>query len=121
MRFVFVIAALVIVLGCAQNATQTAANTEDPAAEPSTGLTLGAPAADFEVTSLATGQPVRLSSLRGKVVLVDFWATWCKPCRMEFPHEEALYKELKKNGLEIMAISSEDASKITSFAKKAAL
>ncbi len=53
--------------------------------------------------------------LRGKVVLVNFWATWCPPCRKEMPDLETLYKQFKDQGLVILAISDEDESKVTPF------
>ena len=51
------------------------------------------------------GEPVRLSDLRGKVVLVNFWATWCIPCRTEMPAIEALYQRYRAQGLEVLAVN----------------
>lgn len=51
------------------------------------------------------GKEVRLSSFRGKVVLIDFWASWCKPCRAEMPNVVALYKKYKDKGFEILGVS----------------
>ena len=70
--------------------------------------------ADFTLTDLE-GKPWSLKSLEGKVVLVNFWATWCPPCRKEMPDLEALYKQFQKQGLVILAISDEDASKVKPF------
>lgn len=50
---------------------------------------------------------ISLASLKGKVVLINFWATWCKPCRAEMPSMEALYKDFKDKKFEILAISSD--------------
>lgn len=65
---------------------------------------VGRQAPAFEATTLA-GQPIALGSLTGKVLLVDFWASWCDPCREEFPEFEALYKEFHDRGVEIVAVS----------------
>lgn len=51
------------------------------------------------------GKELRLSSYRGKVVLIDFWASWCKPCRVEMPKVLALYKKYKDKGFEIFGVS----------------
>jgi thiol-disulfide isomerase/thioredoxin len=62
------------------------------------------PAPDFTLRALK-GAIVRLSDLRGKVVLVNFWATWCVPCRTEMPAIEALYQRYKDRGLEVLAVN----------------
>jgi thiol-disulfide isomerase/thioredoxin len=54
------------------------------------------------------GNIVRLSSLKGKIVLIDFWASWCGPCRRENPNVVALYKEYKKKGFEIFGVSFDE-------------
>ncbi len=61
-------------------------------------------APDFRLKSL-DGNEIVLSSLRGNVVIVNFWATWCGPCRLETPHLVSLYEKYHKNGLEIIGIS----------------
>jgi len=55
------------------------------------GLRRGSPAADFEVASVE-GKPIRLADLRGKYVLLDFWGTWCPPCRQEIPFLKKAYE-----------------------------
>jgi peroxiredoxin len=70
--------------------------------------------ANFTLTDLE-GTPWTLKSLQGKVVLVNFWATWCPPCRKEIPALESLYEEFQKQGLVILAISDENASKVKPF------
>ncbi len=64
----------------------------------------GAKARDFTLASLS-GKEVSLSSLRGKVVLLNFWATWCAPCREELPELSLLQENLGKRGLVILAVS----------------
>ena len=61
-------------------------------------------APDFELTNLA-GDTVKLSDLRGDVVLVDFWATWCGPCKMAMPHLQDIHEQFGDKGVTIVAIS----------------
>jgi peroxiredoxin len=70
--------------------------------------------ADFTLTELG-GKNWTLKEQRGKVVVVNFWATWCPPCRKEMPDLETLYKQFKDQGLVILAISDEDAGKVGPF------
>jgi peroxiredoxin len=67
-------------------------------------LVVGKPAPDFSLSDL-NDRPYRLSDFRGKVVFLNFWATWCKPCREEMPSMEVLYKNFEKDGLVILAVS----------------
>ena len=67
--------------------------------------------ADFTLTDLQ-GNSWTLQALRGKVVLVNFWATWCQPCRKEMPDLDALYRRFKNQGFVVLGISDEDASKV---------
>jgi peroxiredoxin len=70
--------------------------------------------ANFTLQDLQ-GNSWTLKDLRGKVVLVNFWATWCPPCRKEMPDLEALGRRFKDQGLVILAISDEDAVKVNPF------
>jgi thiol-disulfide isomerase/thioredoxin len=80
----------------------------DPAAllaqTPTLGRDLFAPA--FTLPDLS-GKPIRLGDYRGKVTLVNFWASWCEPCREEFPHMAELYKTFAGRGFDIAAISDD--------------
>ena len=71
---------------------------------------------DFQVTTL-DGRSLQLSSLKGKVVMVDFWATWCPPCLEELPHFKELYDQYKSKGFEMIGISldEEGPSPVASF------
>jgi len=70
--------------------------------------------ADFSLTDLH-GKTWNLKDLRGKVVLLNFWATWCPPCRKEMPDLEALYHRFESQGFVVLAISDEDAAKVNPF------
>jgi peroxiredoxin len=69
---------------------------------------------DFTLTDLQ-GKSWSLRELKGKVVLVNFWATWCPPCRKEMPDLNALYQRFKDQGFVILAISDEEADKVKPF------
>ena len=65
---------------------------------------VGALAPDFTMND-SSGNPVQLSSLRGKVVMIDFWASWCGPCRQENPNVVKLYQQYNAKGFEILGVS----------------
>ncbi|SRR5690606_31294926 len=68
---------------------------------------LSGPAPDFTLES-RSGGTVTLSELKGQVVMVNFWATWCGPCRQEMPHLEALYQRYKDLGFTLLGVNVED-------------
>jgi len=70
--------------------------------------TAGEPAPDFSLRDI-NGKEVSLSSQKGKVVLVNFWATWCGPCKLEMPHLDKMDRELEAKGFEVISISTDDA------------
>jgi cytochrome c biogenesis protein CcmG, thiol:disulfide interchange protein DsbE len=82
---------------------------------------VGLAAPEFVLPTLA-GSPVSLRELRGKVVLVNLWATWCAPCEQEMPAMQRLYTELAPHGFELVAISvDEDREDVERFRDRLAL
>jgi peroxiredoxin len=69
---------------------------------------VGQPAPDFTLKSLDGGD-ISLSSYKGKVVLINFWATWCGPCKDEMPSMNRLYLKYKNKGLVVLAVSTDDS------------
>jgi len=76
--------------------------------------------ADDFTLPLLRGGNAALSSYRGKVVILNFWATWCPPCRTEMPSMETLYQRFNAQGLEILAVDiGESASSVQQFIRRA--
>lgn len=73
----------------------------------SSGIEVGDAAPDFELVTLK-GEPVKLSDYKGKKVILNFWATWCPPCKAEMPHMQKFYEENKEDGIEILAVNLTD-------------
>ena len=73
---------------------------------------VGGPAPEIVLKDLQ-GRDVKLSDLRGKVVLVNFWATWCKPCKEEMPAMQASYDKLRDKGFVVLAVNElEDTARV---------
>ena len=84
--------------------TEESVENEDIPGAKLSSLREGAEAPDFELTTL-DGETVKLSDYRGKKVIVNFWATWCPPCKAEMPHMQNFYEEYKDNDIEILAVN----------------
>jgi len=69
---------------------------------------VGSTAPTFAATDLATGRHVTLADYRGEVVLLNIWATWCEPCKVEMPSLEQLQKDMGPQGLKIVAVSIDE-------------
>jgi peroxiredoxin len=107
---VAVVIALMLVVGL-----RSARHRQNPLA----GQMTGSAAPDFTLQSL-DGKTVRLSDYRGKGVLLNFWATWCGPCKIEMPWFVDLQKQYGPEGLQILGVAMDDASpgEIAAFAKE---
>lgn len=105
-------------------AVLAASSGADAAQDPAAALALirpkpAQPAKDFQVATPDKGQ-LRLSDFKGKVVFLNFWATWCKPCEEEMPAMERLYQQYRDRGLVVLAISAdaEGAPVVAPFVKR---
>ena len=78
---------------------------------------VGRPAANFELSDLS-GMVRRSSDLEGKVVLFNFWASWCVPCRIDLPRVEALHRELSGKGLVVLGVNDEPADRARAFVEE---
>ncbi len=100
----FFVALAIAVVSC-KGERRAAATDSSPAGTPrATTVEVGNPAPAYEATTL-DGAKTSLGALRGKVVLLNVWATWCVPCREEVPYLESLYQQESARGLEIVGVS----------------
>lgn len=82
----------------------------------------GQAAPGFELPRLDGAAPISLAQLRGRVVLVNFWATWCKPCEQEMPAMQRLYESLAGTDFELLAVSvDQSADDVKAFRDRLAL
>ena len=110
-RAVMLLGVVVMAVPAAQAAAAT------PSGEPSSAAAARPAAPPTRVTTL-DGNVIDLADLKGRVVLIDFWATWCPPCRAELPHFQALYTKYQPR-LQILglAMDQEGASAVAPFVK----
>lgn len=90
------------------------------AAEAISGPGVGTVAPDFKVRNIVTGENVTLSSQRGKVVILTFWASWCPPCKREIPILERAQELVSKDNLMVLAVSYRDSQAALAAVKKIA-
>lgn len=89
-----------------------------PASSVQTASLIGSQAPDFTLQD-ANGKSVSLRDFRGKVVIVDFWASWCGPCRAQMPYLQDLHQKLADKGLVVLGLDiGEDSETVTEFAKQ---
>lgn len=111
-------AGILLLAGCASPSTGPGVPASP--AQPDVGIQAGNLAPDFKLP-LLNGQEASLSGLRGKVVLVNFWATWCPPCVAEMPYIQQIFNDarLKKAGVEILAVDvGENQATVAKFINK---
>jgi peroxiredoxin len=82
-------------------------------------IEVGSTAPDFDAVQLPTGRPVNIDDYRGKVVLLNIWATWCPPCKVEMPSMENLSHKLAGTDFRLVAVSvdEDDSSVVNKFVK----
>lgn len=103
--------------GVTKNENAPSVKSAPPPAAPPLVTTLPASVVDVELRAV-TGAPIKLSNYAGKVLLVNLWATWCGPCRLETPELVKLYKEFQPQGLEVVGLSTENPDASEELVKK---
>jgi thiol-disulfide isomerase/thioredoxin len=86
---------------------------------PAVSAELGDPAAPLQISEWIKGKPVDLAAGKGeKIFVIEFWATWCPPCRESIPHLSALQKKFKDRGVVFIGVSDEEAATVKQFVGK---
>ena len=80
-------------------------------------MDLFAPAEDFDFRLVASGQPASLSDLKGKVVILNLWATWCAPCLYEIPDLNRIHRDFADSGVVVLSVSDELPDELTAFSR----
>lgn len=107
-RFVLIAGVSLLLVGLLMwLALRPSSTSSTASAPPSNGVEVGLPAPAFNLESL-DGEPIALSDHLGDVVVVNFWATWCPPCRAEMPGIEQVYKAHKNDGVVVLAINGQE-------------
>jgi thiol-disulfide isomerase/thioredoxin len=103
-----IITALMIVLGIKHASAFTLKQVDTVAVNPNLAVGKTLPAFTLQGS---TGKAIKSSAIKGRVVLIDFWASWCMPCRAAIPHLKELYKKYHTSGFEILSVSIDQNSK----------
>jgi thiol-disulfide isomerase/thioredoxin len=84
--------------------------TEQPAAK--------GPAPEIKAGAWLNSEPLTLAALKGKIAVIEFWATWCPPCRQSIPHLAKMHQEYKDKGVVMISLSNENLETVKPFAEK---
>jgi thiol-disulfide isomerase/thioredoxin len=96
---------LLVLAGCGASSSGSGEHADDARS----GSVVGRLLPDLQLASLHGSKAVRMSDLRGKVVLLDVWASWCGPCKQELPMLDDMATRLRGRGVEIVAVSIDDS------------
>jgi peroxiredoxin len=110
---VLLISLLTVAIVQAVNKNTEEPETASPTAASQTGPAVGSKAPDFELKTL-TGESVKLSDLKGKKVMLNFWATWCPPCKAEMPDMEKFHQEVSDD-VTILAVNIDPQLDVQAF------